>query len=62
MPPMPPGREMPLTDGVAAELPKLTVLPPLPPRLFSALAMSSAIAYLIGMTSEMYSAGTDTSI
>ena len=40
----------------------LTVLPPpLPPRLFNALAMSSASAYLIGMTSEMYSAGTVTS-
>ena len=58
---MPP-RAAPPVDGAALELPMLTVLPPLPPRLFSALAMSSAIAYLIGMTSEMYSAGTDTSI
>ena len=45
------------------ELPMWTVLPlPVPPRLFKALAMSSASAYLIGMTSEMYSAGTETSM
>ena len=47
---------MPLMVEVVAAVPMLTVPPPLPPpRLFNALAMSAASAYLIGMTSEMIS-------
>ena len=39
-----------------------TVMPPPPPvlRLFNALAISEAFAYLIGMTSETYSEGMAT--
>ena len=64
--PVPPVEDLkPLPPVVVEpdEAPMLTVLPPpAPPRLFKALAMSSASAYLIGMTSEIYSAGTDTSM
>ena len=44
-----------MLEAVVGELPMLTVVPPLPPRLFNALAMSSASAYLMGMTSEINS-------
>ena len=62
---MPPVRFMPLVRVLRVPVvpPPPTDVPPPPElKLFSALAMSEAFAYLIGMTSETNSEGIATSI
>ena len=56
-------RFMPLVRLVRVPvLAPMDVPPPPELKLFKALAISEAFAYLIGMTSETYSEGTATSI